>query len=47
VLIRLVGASDCGAGHYFIDLVGLHLDFTLFPFLVSTAQFIGEFWNNK
>jgi hypothetical protein len=27
-----------GAGHYFVDLGGLHLGFTLFPFPVSTAN---------
>jgi hypothetical protein len=28
-------------------LGGLHLVFTLFPFPVSTAQIIGEFWKNR
>jgi hypothetical protein len=44
---RSVGASDCGAGHSFIDLFGFHFDFIIFPFPVSTAEFIGEFWINK
>jgi hypothetical protein len=38
---------DRGAGHYFFDLVHLHLVLTIFPFPVSTAEFIGEFWANK
>jgi hypothetical protein len=41
---RSVGASDCGAGHYFDVLFGFHLGFAIFPFPVSTAQVIGEFW---
>jgi hypothetical protein len=44
---RSVGASDCGAGHSFVVLFGFHLDFAIFPFPVSTAQIIGEFWKNK
>jgi hypothetical protein len=44
---RSVGASDCGAGHSFIVLFSFHLGFTIFPFPVSTAEFIGEFWKNK
>jgi hypothetical protein len=44
---RSVGASDCGAGHSFIVLFGFHFDFTIFPFPVGTAKFIGEFWINK
>jgi hypothetical protein len=43
-LNRGVGASDCGAGHSFVVLFGFHFDFTIFPFLVSTAQVIGKFW---
>jgi hypothetical protein len=43
---RSVGASDCGAGHSFVVLFGFHLGFATFPFPVSTAQIIGEFWNN-
>ncbi len=35
---RSVGASDCGAGHSFVVLFAFHLDFTIFPFPVSTAQ---------
>jgi hypothetical protein len=41
---RSVGASDCGAGHSFVVLFVFHLDFAIFPFPVSTAQIIGEFW---
>jgi hypothetical protein len=32
---------------YFVILVGLHLDFILFPFLASSAQFIDQFKNNS
>jgi hypothetical protein len=46
-LNRSVGASDCGAGHSFVILFGFHLGFAIFPFLVSTAQIIGEFWINR
>jgi hypothetical protein len=44
---RSVGASDCGAGHSFVVLFGSHLVFAIFPFPVSTAQSIGEFWTNR
>ncbi len=44
---RSVGASDWGAGHFYIVLLRLHLVFTIFPFPVSTAQIIGEFWINR
>ncbi len=44
---RSVGASDCGAGHSFDVLFRFHLGFSIFPFPVSTAEFIGEFWKNK
>ncbi len=44
---RSVGASDCGAGHSFVVLFRFHLVFAIFPFPVSTAEFIGEFWTNK
>jgi hypothetical protein len=44
---RSVGASDCGAGHCFVVLFGFHLGFAIFPFPVSTTQFIGEFWKNR
>jgi hypothetical protein len=44
---RSVDASDCGAGHSFVVLFGFHLDFATFPFPVSSAQIIGEFWKNK
>ncbi len=46
-VIRSVGASDCGAEHSFVVLFRFHLGFTIFPFPVSTAKFIGEFWKNK
>jgi hypothetical protein len=44
---RWVWASDRGAGQCFIVKVSLHLVLSLFPFPVSTTQFIGEFWTNK
>ncbi len=44
---RSVRASDCGAGHSFVILFGFHLGFAIFPFPVSTAQIIGEFWINR
>ncbi len=44
---RSVGASDYGAGHSFFVSFRFHLGFTIFPFPVSTAEFIGEFWKNK
>jgi hypothetical protein len=47
VVNRSVGASDCGAGHSFVDLFRFHFDFTKFPFPVSTGEFIGKFWTNK
>jgi hypothetical protein len=33
--------------HYYVDLVRLHLAFALFPFPLSTAQFIGALWKNR
>ncbi len=44
---RSVGASDCGAGHSFVVLFRFRLGFAIFPFPVSTAEFIGELWTNK
>ncbi len=44
---KSVGASDCGAGHFFVILFRFHLGFTILSFPVSTAEFIGEFWKNK
>jgi hypothetical protein len=44
---RSVGASDCGAGHSFVVLFGFHLGFAIFPFPVSTARIISEFWINR
>ncbi len=44
---RSVHAWDCGAGHSFVVLFGFNFDFTLFPFLVSTAHVIGNFWKNR
>jgi hypothetical protein len=43
----LVLAWDCSTGHYFVVSLDLHFGFITFPFLVSTAQFIGEFWKNR
>jgi hypothetical protein len=34
---RSVGAWDCGAGHSFVVLLGVHLGFTIFPFPVNTV----------
>jgi hypothetical protein len=36
-----------GPGRFYVVLLRLHLAFTIFPFPVGTAQFIGEFWKNK
>jgi hypothetical protein len=44
---RSVGASECGAGQSFVVLFRFHLGFTIVPFPVSTAEFIGEFWKNN
>ncbi len=44
---RSVVASDCGAGRSFVLLFGFHVGFAIFPFPVSTAQIIGEFWKNR
>ncbi len=44
---RSVGTSDCGAGHSFVVFFGFHLGFAIFPFPVSTAKLIGEFWINR
>jgi hypothetical protein len=44
---RSVGAWDSGAGHSFVVLFRFRLGFAIFPFPVSTAEFIGEFWTNK
>jgi hypothetical protein len=46
-VIRWVWALHRGAGYYFVDLGGLHLDFAFFPFPVSTALIIGKFWKNR
>jgi hypothetical protein len=46
-MVLSVGASDSGAGHFFVVLFGFHVDFAIFPFPVSTAQIIGEFWKNR
>ncbi len=40
-------AWDCGTGNYFVVLFYLHLGLDIFPFQVSTPQFIGEFWKNR
>ncbi len=39
-------AWDCGAGHYFDLLIRRHLVLNVFPFPVSKAKLIGEFYNN-
>jgi hypothetical protein len=44
---RWVLASDWGAGRSFVVLFRFHLGFAIFPFPVSTAQIIGEFWINR
>jgi hypothetical protein len=43
---RCVWAWQCGAGRFYVILLHLQLVFTIFPFLVCTAQVIGEFWIN-
>jgi hypothetical protein len=40
-------AWDCGAGHYFDLLIRRHLVLNVFPFPVSKAKLIGEFYNNR
>ncbi len=47
VIFWQVWASYHGAGYYFVVLGSLHLVYTFFPFPVSTAQIIGEFWRNR
>jgi hypothetical protein len=44
---RSVGASDFGTGQSFVVLFVFHPGFAIFPFPVSTAQIIGEFWKNR
>ncbi len=44
---RSIGARDSGAGHSFVVLFRFCLGFAIFPFPVSTAEFIGKFWSNK
>jgi hypothetical protein len=46
-VIRRVWALHRGAGHYFVDLGGLHLVYAIFLFPVSTARIIVEFWKNR
>ncbi len=36
-----------GAGHYFDFLLRRHLALNIFPFPVTTAKLIGEFYNNR
>jgi hypothetical protein len=38
---------DCGAWHYFDFLLRRCLAFNIFPFPVTTAKLIGEFYNNR
>ncbi len=40
-------AWDCGAGHCFDFLLCRHLAVNIFPFPVTTAKLIGEFYNNR
>ncbi len=40
-------ALDCGAGHYFDFLIHHCQVLNIFPFAVSTAKLIGDFYNNK
>jgi hypothetical protein len=47
VLIDVYGPRTVALGVFYVVLLCLHLVFTIFPFLVSTAQFIGEFWKNR
>jgi hypothetical protein len=44
---RWLWAWAHGAGECFIVKVSLHIVSSLFLFLVSTTQFIGEFWHNR
>jgi hypothetical protein len=44
---QCVWAWDSGAGRFYVVLLRLHLVLTIFPFPVSTAQVIGEFWMNR
>ncbi len=46
-VFQWVLASYRGAGCFLVVLGGLHLIYTFFPFSVSTAQIIGEFWKNR
>jgi hypothetical protein len=38
---------DCGAGHHFEFLIRSHLVLNTFPFPVSTAKLLGDFFNNR
>jgi hypothetical protein len=40
-------AWDCGAGHYLDLLLRRRLALNIFPFPVTTAELIGEFYNNR
>jgi hypothetical protein len=40
-------AWDCGAGHYFDCFLRRRLALNIFPFPVTTAKLIGEFYNNR
>ncbi len=44
---RCVGVTDCGTRHSFVVLFGFNLGFAVFPFPISTAHIIGEFWKNR
>jgi hypothetical protein len=40
-------AWDCGAGHYFDLLIRRRLVLNVFPFPVSKAKLLGEFYTNR
>ncbi len=39
--------SDRGAGHYFSNLLSLHVVLNIFPFSLSKAKFVGDFCTNR
>jgi hypothetical protein len=40
-------ASDCGAGHYFLNLLSLHAVLNVLPFPLSKEKFLGDFCANR
>ncbi len=44
---RWVLAWDCGAGHYYEVSIRCRLVLNIFPFPVSTAKLLGDFYNNR